>query len=129
MARAADLPSISFAGFVTDDQREQLLTSSTVLVSISEGEGFGLAAIEALAAGVPVVALKGTVTDELFPDGSGHLLLESQAPEPLAAALIRLLADPHLAESVGNAGRQRMRDVFTIECFDQRLREALRQVS
>jgi len=124
-ARATGIPSITFTGFLSDEGRERLLVSSAVLVSISTGEGFGLAALEAAAAGVPVVGLKGTVAEELFPDGCGHVLLDSTEPQPLADALVGLLTDPGLARAIGEAGRRRMRNVFTIGHFNQRIRAAI----
>jgi phosphatidylinositol alpha-1,6-mannosyltransferase len=124
-ARAAGRTSISFTGFLSDEGRESMFLSSAVLVSISTGEGFGLAALEAAASGLPVVGLRGTVTEELFPDGCGHVLLESSEPQPLADALIRLLTDEDHARAIGEAGMRRMRDVFTIGHFNQRIRAAI----
>src|SRR5262249_27860584 len=80
-ARGAGCSSIRFTCFLPDREREDLLRSSAVLVSISTAEGFGLAAVEAAGSGVPVIALRGTVTEELFPGSSGHVLLESAASQ------------------------------------------------
>jgi phosphatidyl-myo-inositol dimannoside synthase len=123
--RSAGAASITFAGFLSHEDRERLLHSSTALVSISTSEGFGLAALEAAASGLPVVGLKGTVTEELFPDGAGHVLLDSSEPQQLAGALIRLLTDADHARAIGDAGRRRMREVFTIDLFNQRIRGAI----
>jgi len=124
-ARAAGQRSIVFTGFLSDASRQELLESAAMLVSISTGEGFGLAAIEAAACGVPVVAMKGTVTDELFPDGSGHVLLDSSDPGPLADALVALLTDADRARAIGAAGRRRVLDAFTTDHFNRRLRAAI----
>jgi phosphatidylinositol alpha-1,6-mannosyltransferase len=124
-ARAAGLLSVTFTGFLANEAREGLLLSSAALVSISTGEGFGLAALEAAAIGLPVVGLRGTVTEELFPDGSGHVLLDSSEPQPLAEALIRLLTDSHHARAIGEAGMRRMREVFTTDHFNQRIHGAI----
>jgi len=123
--KAAGKPSIRFTGFLTDDERDRLLDSSTVLVSISTGEGFGLAALEAASSGIPVVALKGTVTEELFPQGCGHVLLDAPDADPLADALIGLLSDVERARSIGAAGLQRVREAFTLDHFHRRLRDAV----
>jgi phosphatidylinositol alpha-1,6-mannosyltransferase len=124
-AKAAQTPGIRFTGFLSDDSLERLLETVAVVVSISSGEGFGLAEVEAAARALPVVALKGTVTEELFPDGSGHVLLDSAAPQPLAEALTALLVDPDRAKRIGAAGRRRVEEVFTIDRFHDRLRFAL----
>jgi phosphatidylinositol alpha-1,6-mannosyltransferase len=123
--KAAGTPSIRFTGFLTDEERDRLLASSTVLVSISTGEGFGLAAVEAASSGLPVVALKGTVTDELFPNGCGHVLLDSAEPQPLAEALVGLLSDAGRARAIGAAGLRRVQEAFTLDQFRQRLRAAV----
>jgi phosphatidylinositol alpha-1,6-mannosyltransferase len=123
--KAAGTPSIRFTGFLTDEERDHQLVSSAVLVSISTGEGFGLAAIEAASSGIPVVALKGTVTEELFPDGCGHVLLDSAEPQPLADALVGLLSNAERARAIGAAGLRRVHEVFTLDQFHQRLRAAV----
>jgi phosphatidyl-myo-inositol dimannoside synthase len=123
--KAAGTPSIRFTGFLSDEERDRLLGSSTVLVSISTGEGFGLAAVEAAFWGTPVVALKGTVTEELFPNGCGHVLLDSAEPRGLASALVGLLSDAERARAIGAAGLRRVREAFTIDKFHQRLRAAV----
>jgi phosphatidylinositol alpha-1,6-mannosyltransferase len=124
-SRAADTASITFTGFLSDHARERLLRSSTVLVSISTHEGFGLAALEAVASGLPVIGLRGTVTEELFPDGCGHILLDSTQPSPVAQALIGLLTNRELAHAIGDAGRRRMHSLFTLDHFNQRIRAAI----
>jgi phosphatidylinositol alpha-1,6-mannosyltransferase len=128
-ARAAGCASIRFIGFVPDGERARLLRSSTVLVSISTDEGFGLVAVEAAASGLPVIALRGTVTEELFPGGCGHVLLDSAEPKALAEALIGLLTDDERARAIGAAGMRRARDVFTIDHFHHRLRTAMAPLS
>jgi phosphatidylinositol alpha-1,6-mannosyltransferase len=124
-ARAAGTASITFTGFLNDEDRDRLLRSSAVLVSISTGEGFGLAALEAAAWGLPIVSLKGTVTEELFPNGCGHVLLETSEPQPLTDALTALLTDADHARAIGQAGLRRMREMFTIGHFNQRFRAAI----
>jgi phosphatidylinositol alpha-1,6-mannosyltransferase len=123
--KAAGTPSIRFTGFLSDEERDRLLASSTVLVSISTGEGFGLAAVEAASSGLPVVALKGTVTEELFPNGCGHVLLDSAELQPLAEALVGLLSDAGRASAIGAAGLRRVQEAFTLDQFRQRLRAAV----
>jgi phosphatidylinositol alpha-1,6-mannosyltransferase len=124
-SKAAGNPSIRFTGFLTDEERDRLLDTATVLVSISTGEGFGLAAVEAASSGIPVVALKGTVTEELFPQGCGHVLLDAAEPQPLADALIGLLSDAERARAIGAAGLRRVQEAFTLDHFHQRLRAAV----
>ena len=67
--------------------------------------------LEAMAAGVPVVANDSGGTRELIRDGATGLLLPTVSPPGIAAALQRLLANPRLAQKMAaRAHRQVQRD-------------------
>lgn len=70
-------------------------------------EGFGLAAVEASAAGVPVVASRLGALPEIVADGKTGLLVSPGDADELAAALRRLLDDPALRSRLGSAARRR----------------------
>jgi glycosyltransferase involved in cell wall biosynthesis len=84
-----------------------ILAAADVFVLSSKRETFGLAPLEAMAAGVPVVASDLPALDDLFTDGREGLKVPPGDPEALAAALARLLDDIALARRLGGAGRER----------------------
>ena len=86
-------------------------------------EPFGIPVIEAMAAGLPVVATRAGALPEVVVDGETGILVERGDREGLAAAISRLLADPHLRERMGAAGRERVRQLFTWERNVTRLEE------
>ena len=69
--------------------------------------GFGIVYLEAMAAGLPVVAAHTAAVPEVVPDGVAGLLVPPRDPGALAAALVRLLTDRPLAARMGAAGRLR----------------------
>jgi glycosyltransferase involved in cell wall biosynthesis len=71
-----------------------LLGTATVFMSACRSEAFGLAALEARCAGVPVVALRGGGIDEIVEDGRTGVLADSTPG--LAGAVVRLIEDPEL---------------------------------
>ena len=83
-----------FSGYVEDT--EEVLRKSSVLVLPSREEGFGLVLLEAMAAGVPVVATRVGGIPEIIADGENGLLVDREDPEALAEAISRILADPEL---------------------------------
>jgi glycosyltransferase involved in cell wall biosynthesis len=80
---------------------------ATVAVMPSLEEGFGLPLAEAMAAGLPTVATRVGGMPEIVVEGETGLLVPPADADALAAAIVRVLADPELARRLGNAGRAR----------------------
>lgn len=92
-----------------------LLGQLDVLVHASTtGEPFGQVVIEGMAAGKPVVATDGGGIPEIVRHGVTGLLVPMGDANALAEAIIQLLSDPEQARAMGQAGRQRVLDHFTI---------------
>ena len=74
----------------------------------SANEGTPVTAIEALAAGRPVVATRVGGVPDVVRDGEDGILIDPGSPEQLADALARLAGDPELRARMGDSGRSRM---------------------
>ena len=90
-----------------------LLDAADVFVLPSRHEGMPLAAMEAMDAGLPVVATDVIGTSEVVAHGETGLLVPPQDPAALAAALGEVLRDPDLRARLGAAGRARYEQCFT----------------
>jgi len=99
-------------GFV-DDVRG-VLSASDCLVMPSRWEGFGLAAAEAMAASLPVVASNVPGLRDVVADGETGILVPHEDPTSLADAMQRLSEDRQLSEAMGSAGRARVAEKFSI---------------
>jgi glycogen(starch) synthase len=97
---------VHFTGFVPHTQVPAVLRHADVLVLCSIYEEFGAALIEAMAAGLPVVATRVGGTADLVKDGVNGLLVAPRNPDALAAAISRVLADPATATRLSSAGRR-----------------------
>lgn len=104
---------VRFAGFVSDDELRDLLHRASAAVIPSLYEPFGIVALEALAAGAPLVAaasgglvevLEGTGAAQLYPAGDAAAL---------ADRLRRLLADPEVARAGQRAGADLVRSRYS----------------
>ena len=114
--RAADLGIAGrfvLPGFRTD--LDALLAAADVVTLPSFTEGLPNVALEASAAGVPVVATAVGGTPEVVADGETGYLVPPGRPEALAAKITALLIDPALRKTMGEAGRARMCDRFTFD--------------
>jgi len=119
------LQAIEFRGRLSDKERDLAYRSARLLFYPSAQEGFGLAGVEALAFGVPLLGLAGSVVEELFPNGEGVVVARDLSADSIANAAIPVLADARLASSLGSAGRARVHSTFLEEHFAARFRRAL----
>jgi len=94
-----------------------VLASADVFVLSSRSEGFPVSILEAMAAGLPVVATDVGGVAESVIDGETGLLVPPGDPGALASALDRLLADSALRLRLGAAGRERARRHFDLAGF------------
>jgi glycosyltransferase involved in cell wall biosynthesis len=96
---------VAFLGRLTADELEQAYRSADVFVVPSRWEGFGMALLDALLYGLPVVASRVGAIPELVDDGDNGLLVPAGDPQALATALARLAGDPELRRRMGIRGR------------------------
>jgi glycosyltransferase involved in cell wall biosynthesis len=102
------------------DDIASLLGAADVLVHPSRSEGLPLAILEAMAAGLPVVATRVGGIPEAVADGETGLLVPAADPEALAAALAGLLERPEERSRLGQAGRRRAEREFSVEAMRDR---------
>ena len=102
-----------FLGFVQDVRAA--LSAGDVFAMPSRWEGFGLAAAEAMAGGLPVVAGRAAGLRELVIDGLTGRLVEADDPLALAASIEELAYDPRRRAAMGRAGEARVGEFFRIE--------------
>ena len=105
VAAAAHRSRVLRVGYVADAERAALLAGAAVFAYPSVYEGFGLPPLEAMVAGVPVVATTAGSLPEVLGDGAA--LVPPGDPDTLAAALARLLDDE--ADRAGAVARGRRR--------------------
>ena len=96
-----------------------------VLVSASDGEPFGIVLLEAMALGVPVVAVAKHGPAEIVDDGVTGLLAPSNAPGDLAAPIAAMLEDERRGSRFAAAGLERYRSQFREERMLGDLRRTL----
>ncbi len=102
---------VVFTGERSDVKR--IMAASDVYTMPSPEEGFGMVFVEAMAMGLPVVALNSTGTPEVVEHGKSGLLAEPGNAQQLADHITTLIADPAMRRGMGQYGRQAVEQRFT----------------
>jgi glycosyltransferase involved in cell wall biosynthesis len=100
-----------------------LLNAMDIFVLPSYSEGVSLALLEAMAAGLPVIATRVGGLPEVVTDGENGLLIPPRDAEALAGALERLLADPAWARELGDHARDHVREHFSLDQLGREINE------
>ncbi len=117
--------SVALLGDLSRERLAEEYVSADLFCLPSAQEGFGIVFLEAMAAGLPVVACRAAAIPEVVLDGETGVLVPPGAPEALAHAIEGLLSDPARARALGAEGRRRA-GAYTPERIAERFLNAVR---
>lgn len=129
--RVAPEPGIEVRNDVhpVDGKLEGILAGADILAFPSEIDPFGYAILEAMAAELPVVALRQAAVPEIVVDGVTGVLVPPGDAELFAKGLLQLVHDPEARRGMGKAGRRRVLDRFDARDTTARLIELIRDAA
>ena len=113
VAEAGAADAVRWIGYTPEARR--LLGGCDVYVNTSVSEGISLTILEAMAAGIPVVATRVGGTPEVVEAGRTGLLVPARSAGAVAEAIVQLGHDPERREVMGHAGRERVERAFSID--------------
>ncbi|MGA3142393.1 MAG: glycosyltransferase family 4 protein [Verrucomicrobiota bacterium] len=118
--------NIKWLGKITNLQKENLYSSSTVFVLPTLSDGFALTQLEAMAHGLPVITTPncGRVVEE----GKTGFIIPPCDPQALADAILRFLRHPSLAREMASACREAVK-AFSVETYGKQLVEIIEKHS
>lgn len=129
-AKAAELgiaAAVRFAGFQSQGQVAAMLETADMLVLPSFAEGVPVVLMEAMASRIPVIASRVAGVQELVEDGVVGFAVPPGDVATLAERMARLMAEPALAQWMGETGRQVVTREFDIAREGAWLAEVLRK--
>ena len=126
--------NFNFTGWQTQDQITEIIGDSHIMrvpsITAKDGdeEGLPVVLMEALVAGLPVIATEYAGIPELIEDGKTGLLIRERDTDAMAEKL-RLLADDHnLYRELSDQGREKIEQEFDIEELNDRLIEIYKEL-
>jgi glycosyltransferase involved in cell wall biosynthesis len=119
--------SIVFTGDVRNV--EEYLQAADLFVFPTEKEAFGISLIEAMACGLPIVSTRAGGLKDIVVDRVNGLTVETGDHQALEGAILRLLADPALANRLGRAGLSTVRRTYARNVVAARYIDLIEEVA
>jgi glycosyltransferase involved in cell wall biosynthesis len=119
-------PRVRFEGFVSEAALADLYAAADLALCLSDYEGFGLPALEAMSRGLPVVAADRPSLNEIF--GEAALLVDPADPSAIAGGVARLLRNPQQRDALVTRGRNLARR-FSWRATAERTRAAIAEAA
>jgi glycosyltransferase involved in cell wall biosynthesis len=107
--------SVHFHGHVSRQKLLDVFQTSGVAVFPSQAEAFAIAPLEAMASGCPTIYSQRGSGPELMEHSRQGLLVDPDKPEQIAEAILRVQSDISFARALGEAGRARVVERFSID--------------
>ncbi len=117
---------VRFAGFVQGAEKWALFRQAAVFALASYSENFGVAVLEAMAAGCPVVVTPEVGLARAVRETGAGVVAEGD-PEAFGAAIAALVADPERRGRMGEAGRRAAREMFSWAVIAERMETVYRE--
>ena len=121
VARHALGSHVRYLGPVAGPAKDALFRDHDVFALPTSNETFGLVLLEAMRAGLAVVSSREGAIPEIVVDGHTGFIVDPYDIAALADGVARLLADRELRDRMGEAGRARFLENYTLERFEARL--------
>lgn len=102
-------------GFMDEVKKMQILRAADMYVSAAEHEGFGIVFLEAMEAGLPIVAVNEGGQTDFLTDNENALLVEPHNPTALAQAINAMVKDGHLRHTMGQQNAAKVKHFYLPE--------------
>jgi glycosyltransferase involved in cell wall biosynthesis len=116
--------NVRFVSNISDAELIELYRSSTALILTSEQEGLGIAAMEAMACGTPVISTRCGGPETFIEDNISGLFVSSDARK-IAEAMHSLVTQSVLREQMGVAARERIASAFSEHMWNQKFEQLI----
>lgn len=103
---------VAFAGKVEDDEVRDFYCACDAFIFPNENQTWGLAVLEAMACGCPVLVSKGAAVHEVLTDDENALLFPARDPDALAQKILHLINDSQKRDRIAQAGTELVRTKY-----------------
>jgi glycosyltransferase involved in cell wall biosynthesis len=120
---------VTFAGKVADQEINDFYSACDAFLFPNENQTWGLAVLEAMACGRPVLVSQGAAIHEILTDGKDALLFPARDPAALAQKIETLVTHPQERATIAAAGLQLIRTEYNWRRFAEKMADVFEQVA
>lgn len=113
--------NITFAGYVTSEEKSKLISESNALLFPSLIEGFGLVILEAFSQKRPVLTSNIPPMSDIVEDQKTGYLIDPHDEKKWAERIIKLIKEPEISQKMGQAGFHVLKEKYNQEIFYQKI--------
>lgn len=119
---------VEYIGAKYNDEKKEILNNSHILVHPTHNDVWGLVILEAMQAGLSVIATKEGAIPEIIEDGETGFLIDKNRPEQIADKLSFLIKNPETIKKMGIAGREKFLAKYTLDIFENNLLDVFNRI-
>jgi glycosyltransferase involved in cell wall biosynthesis len=119
---------VTFAGKVADEEIQDFYCACDAFLFPNENQTWGLAVMEAMACGCPVLVSRGAAVHEVLTDGENAFLFPPRNPEALAGKIESVAMEPTLRARVAQQGMELVRTKYNWEQFARQVAQVFRDL-
>ena len=117
---------VTFKGQLVGNAKESALRKADIFIFPTYNETFGLVLLEAMSHGVPCITTSEGGIPTVVEDRVTGFITEKNSPTAVAEKTDYLIHHPEVRQKMGEAGRKRFLELFTIDIFERRLTQILK---
>lgn len=118
---------VSLTGFVSEERKQQLLHEASAYISPAHHEGFGIVFLEAMEAGLPIIAGTSGGQTDFLKDGINALLVDPEKADEVVAAINKLVSSEPLRRQMSQNNKHKVKEFYlerTAQTFEAVLLKA-----
>src|SRR5207253_2849185 len=120
---------VTFAGKVADEEIRDFYCACDAFLFPNEQQTWGLAVLEAMACGCPVLVSQGAAVHEVLTDNENAILFPARTPKVLAHKVEQLATQPQLRQKIAQAGMALARSNYNWERFAEQIAQVCREAA
>jgi glycosyltransferase involved in cell wall biosynthesis len=120
---------VQFLGWVSGNKKTSLLKNADVFCLPSTNDAFPISLVEAMAYGVPVVAVKWGGIQDMVSDARVGFLAENNDPEEVAGLILRIACDDNLRQRMGTEAKKWVLEISSAKVVGEKLKEVVMSIA